>query len=242
MNITDIAIPIFVSTIDDGKLNIIGVQGTAFSIGNGFFLTAKHVMEQIIPLGNRRVSLGFKIEGTGEYEFCHLTAWDCDDSSKLDVCLLCAEKEFPAIKWKSERIFNLTPVLALGYPFGFDPKHRKLYNRSFKGYVVSSGTHADEGLLKYELSFSCPRGISGAALLTEDYSNICGLIIGNSLIEIEIGSQIEVIEEEAKKVYTKMETTTFGIAYHVSEMLAMKFESLGSVSLQEYLKTNSLLV
>jgi hypothetical protein len=62
---------------------------------------------------------------------------------------------------------TLTPVAALGFPFGYDPERLAVTSRGFAGNIVGSYRHTGfpGHPHVYELSFAAPRGLSGGPLL-----------------------------------------------------------------------------
>lgn len=107
--------------------------GTAFHIGDGYFVTAKHVLE-----GNRilEVSITQRLDVITEYHSAHLSAATRPRTLKVigepqyaegdvDVAVFRVEEgsEIPAIElssiddiYQSEEILLLSPVICVGYP------------------------------------------------------------------------------------------------------------------------------
>jgi len=92
----------------------------------------------------------------------------------------------------------------------------------------------------YELSFNCPRGLSGAFLLSRGSTapRIKGMILGNSNKEIVMFMEEEIdVQQDNSSYYLKTETTTFGIALEAKEILNLQSETLGG-SIQAFLKSH----
>ena len=125
----------------------------------------------------------------------------------------------------------LDDVVAVGFPHGLDNINQVLKYRALKGHIVNHGPfyRFDSRPVAYELSFNCPRGISGAPLMkykeSDSAFNIHGYIIGNTKVEMTVFSEREVTNNgERESVYEKTETTNLGIA-------------IDSVELKDYILT-----
>lgn len=246
----------FVLPVFGGTINKLGVFepkyaiGTAFPIGQFLFLTAGHVIDYAADYSH--VTLGFMRDYENHLQFCPVLKME--RKAHPDIGIIMANLiDVNVMAWYAPRVHALDDiVVAHGYPFGYDANLNAVALRHFKGYVVGAGFRDVLRTLIYELSFPCPRGISGAPLLikvdTEDgpASMIAGLITGNSLVEIDIDYRHEIIETfDENKVKTeiihKTETTTFGIALQQTAILDLTFDILNGSSIRSHLEKQNLI-
>lgn len=222
------------------------VQGTAFSIGNDFFLTAAHVIEAFSEYDE--VLLGYHNYSTGNYHSVPIEKYEI--YSDLDIGIVYAKMERKCkphtLRWSEQTLAGLQNVTVFGYPFAFDNSSNTISRRMFKGYIISETefTRLPNNPRCYELSIHCARGISGAALLSRNLSEVSvrGVVIGTQNVEIEIYKDIEIEESTNEKtINSKMETVMYGIAIHSKEIVAIKFDLLG-MTLGEYLIKNKLII
>lgn len=227
--------PIFKSKLEsDGSIDLVEIIGTAFSIGNYFYLTASHVLANL----DQEYDYGIGVPGSDK-KWKSFKIGKIELNSNADVAIFeCTYKTTKVFQWQSKYLNNLTDVVTSGYPHSFDNIAKQIYLRAFKGYIITK-RYFDFKTSKnivYELSFPCPKGISGSFLLDDNEGFICGLIIGNSKTSIEISYEKEELIEESKDyIYHKTETSSYGIAIASNSIIELKFEMLGNVSLNEYL-------
>ena len=235
-DIHQIVAPIFAGEMLDEDFQPIALLGTAFSIGNGYFLTAGHVLDSAKQY--KSIVLGFRRDFPDHLQFCPVRSSEYKVAP--DVGLISANLiEVKPLLWNAEQLLSLTDVRSHGFPFGYDTKTKLTFNRSVKGYVVS----ALRSWEKYELSFHCPRGISGAPLISnDDHYQVTGLITGNASVDIEVYKETELLDDgQVRTTYFKTETTTFGIALQASEVLKQNFEMLNG-TIENHLKSQNLLI
>lgn len=102
----------------------------------------------------------------------------------------------------------------------------------FKGHVTTDWNSEDLAELvprpfsvNYGLSFSCPRGLSGAPLLVENPSGglvVAGVVYGNRTIEFQVRSYEEVARGGVVvERNTEFDAHHFGLASSLTELLAM---------------------
>lgn len=212
------------------------VTGTAFSIGGDRFLTAGHCIRESEKQGWTGLGAGdgdtWKIFETGSIAV--------DDD--LDLAII--EAKLPAHKsygWQADIVEMNDSVHSVGFAHGYDPERKALGFRAFAGTVV--GTTKFRRLLKktpgiYELSFACPRGLSGAPLyLPGAQPTICGYVIGNESMEMEVYRDKEVVDDAT---YIRFEALQLGIAIRTAEVLGVTSDLLGG-TLEEHLKKHKLL-
>lgn len=217
------------------------IYGTAFSIGNGFFMTAGHSIKAAFS-ENDTISIG--IVSGNDY-----IAYEADSSEVIDDFDVGFIKTIRTIeraktnKWVTSRLPSLYDVIAGGFPYAMDNERNTIGTRSFKGYVVSMKPFSSfsSDIRVYELSFQCPRGLSGAALTTnEDMPQVAGIIVGNSSMEMNVFTQKEILEDGTTTIVERYEALQLGIAVTSIQMFEINSELLGD-TLYNYLDKYSLL-
>lgn len=132
--------------------------------------------------------------------------------------------------------------MTYGYPFSYDNVNKYVNPRGLRGHIVSMPPfyQHEKTIDVYELSFACPRGISGAFLLNENME-VCGVIIGNSKTEIELYNIKEVSSDGNKiETYITNETTKFGISIRSIDILNL-YSKLLKMKISVYLKSQKLI-
>lgn len=244
---TRLVFPLLGGGKENGGVVLRRVYGTAFAIGGGAFMTAGHSLRAAIEkhdaVGVARVQKGplSDIAPVDEAEI-----W-----ADLDIGLLRADlEEAEAMSWEFSICPLLFPVATAGFPHGPDRYGQDAFlrTRALGGHIVTATTSrgneipGDEGI--YELSFQCPKNISGAPLFTHESpenkeSRIVGVIVGNGETSIEIGTDTE--QSEGDEMMVRRELTTYhGIAVR-SDGLQGRISELVGVSLQEHLDRHGLL-
>ncbi len=246
LNIHQLFFPVVGYEEKNGQKEIKNIFGTSFSIKNTYFLTAGHSIK------NSKECLKFGIaylpHGQTIFEIAEAEASEVYES--VDMGIIQAKVPYGKwLKWRLDKLPMLTDVQTGGYPYGFDSKERRIGSRSYKGYVVSSRPFERFTSYPYcyELSFQCPRGLSGAALCKrgDEFATIHGLIIGNAQTEMEVYREKEEIEDKGKNekiihTYIKTEVLSHGIAIQSQELAKIQSELLGK-TLQEYLEENEMI-
>jgi hypothetical protein len=77
-----------------------------------------------------------------------------------------------------------------------------LGSRSFKGYIVSTKRFLRFAAKPwvYELSFACPRGLSGASVITLDGApRVTGVVVGNHSIQMNDFTDREIISTDKER-------------------------------------------
>ena len=215
------------------------VCGTAFCLAENFFVTNAHVIQN--ASANPWWGIGFP-----EQQHWKTVRVDCHESfSDLDIGILSAAvpKARP-LKWCSDEMAMLTDVQVSGFPYALDLLGFKLTVRSFRGTVVSARTW--RGLSAkprvYELSFPCPRGISGSPLWSVSAPPcVAGVVFGNSITEMIVDKEVETTKEGSKTtIYEKVEALHLGLAIQVQSLLPVKSSLLG-MRLGDFLQKRGLL-
>lgn len=211
------------------------IHGTAFCLKDNNFITAGHSVKtalehEVIGLGYVRNNL-VRFAKVSSYEIIT----DCDMGFvKAEV------PEAKSLNWDFDSSSMLDHVQTTGYPYPLDIEEGIIHIRAFKGYVVS-----DLRMFRlqskprcYELSFNCPRGLSGAPLFTEEANpRVKGVVIGNKSTEMLIYSDIEIIEKgKEKETVERYEATQFGIAIQTGSIKHVKSTVLGA-SVEDYVRS-----
>jgi hypothetical protein len=108
--------------------------------------------------------------------------------------------------------------------YALDPERNNIASRSFKGYVVSrTRTPFAANPWGYELSFTCPRGLSGAPLTTLDnFPLISGMVVGNRSTKMNIFTDREIISDDKERIVERYEALQLGIAIQSAELLSVR--------------------
>ena len=234
------------------------VYGTAFSIGNGYMLTAGHVIKSITA-----ASLIGTI-GLREPNSIYQKAAQIIDSEllphdlaifKVDFLIKESTNWFYTLPWQKRPLDTFDPVRCLGYPYGMHTveDRKSLVLRGFQGYVVADLFEfkpcdiQGDPFAVYELSFNAPRGLSGSPLLSlrtnnEQHIWAAGIIIGNSKSRMLILDSEEINEEDnSRTILEQYESLSFGIAVQAKDIFNIYSQMLGS-TIYDYLGKNNLLV
>lgn len=166
------------------------------------------------------------------------------DSHDVGLLVLRSEIERPtqALRWQADELSMLNNVWAAGYPYALVPSLSIIAVRSFQGYIVSD-TRLFEVTARppaYELSFHCPRGLSGAALCSPTGA-VVGMILGNRITSMTVFHEIETLKEEgSEREVRREEAMHLGVAIKAAALLDLRFRVLdGSVS--DWLRKRGLL-
>jgi hypothetical protein len=216
------------------------VYGTAFYLNNGNYLTAGHALRNALQC--EHVGLAY-LDQTERWFFKKATAYEVVDD--YDIGFVKAEvPQAKAMEWDLEELPLLSDVRAMGFPYALDHQNRFMGIRAFKGHVVSAPTfyrfHGHP--LCYELSFQCPRGLSGAPLFIQDFvpnPKVKGIVVGNQSTEMLIFSDREVMQGGKEVICERYEAMQTGIAIQAGSLQGIKSAIIGS-SLLDYLHSVSL--
>lgn len=233
---------------EDGKYKIPNPQvfGTASYIGNGFFITAGHVIENAQSVG--KIRLGYFNEIRDNAQLQTISSLKNEVNHAMDVGILFVHDlvDFKprTLMWKPEFLSLNTEVLAVGFPFAVDLENKRINARSFAGRIAARGKFLfkpNSQVVAYELSFPVPRGLSGAPLL-DHHLSAYGVIVGNNEMEMEVTySKEELKDGGVERTYIRREYLSLGVANAFSSFKDIHFEILEG-TLESYLKTNSLLL
>ena len=199
------------AVLDETKRESPQLLGTAFSVGNGVFATAGHVVENLQSCKSPTLRQ-FKNDGTVQV----IPIKQSEHWNNIDFGLLLADffpKEIPS--WIDARLAEPTDVYSVGFAYGLDVQRQKLIMRHFKGHIVSCQYYSSWGELDiqrkneiivkypfwtYELSFACPRCQSGAPLIANlpGGISVIGFIVGNSSSSMQVHASTEKISNGNK--------------------------------------------
>lgn len=223
------------------RFTIRSVIGSAFSIGDGYFLTCAHVIDNGSSYKN--VSVGKQNSELGMWEAIEIESIELNHD--IDLALLYAPKFESAHTrvWRvPENLPMLTKIHCTGFPFALNyPGDGSIQIRAFEGTISSKTNWSDFKANPeiYELSHVAPRGLSGAPLCVEN--QIVGVIFGNRSIEITVFSEKEIeIESGSTNTYEKIEALRIGLALQAIPVLCTHYKLLdGTIAM--HLEKNSLL-
>ena len=218
--------------------------GTAFSIGNDYFLTAGHVLNGIKQ--HEKFTLGF--QNLGIYDFVQIEESELFEN--IDIGIIKCESTFQLkpYKWSLKNCPSLTKVISLGFPHGYDSKHNEINSTCFDGYISARLLHfrtftGDPSV--YQLSFQVPRDLSGAPLFLNKGSDdlvVNGIIVGNNTVEIPVFASREVVNDGTKEIfYEKSEAMHSGIAI-TAEVISKQASHLLEMNIGDYLYANGLVI
>lgn len=201
------------------------IVGTAFSIGGDFFITAGHVAKTFA--GRDVIAIGNQLGSQGHWETCLILKHEV--LADLDLAVLKttpfdAAKSFP---WSVDELTMNASVYAAGFPYALNNPAASITTRAFSGSICSL-TRCDllpEKPPVYELSFACPRGLSGAPLLQGQ--TLVGVVIGNHVTEMIIYSEEEYDKDsESLTIYEKTESLHLGIAVRSNAIVDIQSDLL----------------
>ncbi|AMC11904.1 hypothetical protein Lupro_11790 [Lutibacter profundi] len=238
----DYVFPVFGGILTkEGHFNPKNIFGTAFYIENNFFITCAHTIKKAEE--QEIVALGFQNE-QGQLSFSKIRDSEVfeDNDSGILVASIERAKSYP---WLSQKLAMLNNVMSVGYAFGFDNKHSEVLIRAFKGHITMVGYNHNfpKTPAHYELSYMCPRGISGAPLLFKHKNQpyICGFTVGNEQTSMIVWSSEDIEEEtNSKTVYQREESFHRGIAMQSKSFFELESKLLG-MKIIDYLKSTDLL-
>jgi hypothetical protein len=222
-----------------GVMEVKEVYGTAFCIAENLFLTNDHVLRNAIAHSSS--GIGF-LEGR-ILKLSRIQAHEFFPS--LDMAIFSAAvPKAKYMKWRSSIQPMLADVQATGFPYALDLSTSTLSVRSFRGTIVSSRTwHSLNGKpAVYELSFPCPRGLSGSPLLRSGFPpTVIGVIFGNPITDMIVNREVEKIEEKGTTtIYERTESLHLGLAVQTKSILAIN-SSILKTTIGDFLQNKGLL-
>jgi len=220
------------------------VCGTAFSIGGDAYMTAGHVWEnaQTYPLQAMGVRVG------PQWEMTLHRIVEGEPIAAFDLAIFQALAPVPdkALSWSTLQPGLFADVRAFGYPYGYDSEVGMLNLRAFRGEIVggtSLRTLTGQPPV-YELSFPCPRGLSGAPLAWWESTPrgcIVGVVLTNTVTEMTVFSETETLAEGSQVTkLIKTEALHLGIAIRSGVVAGISSTLLGC-TIGEWLQVHGLL-
>lgn len=118
--------------------------------------------------------------------------------------------------------------------------------RSFRGTIVTPRTwHGLPAKPRvYELSFPCPRGLSGSPLwrIGAAPPSVVGVVFGNSITDMIVNQSVEKSKDgDETAFYERVEALHLGLAIQALSILDVQSSLLG-MRLGDFLQKNNLLV
>ena len=165
-----------------------------------------------------------------------------ETNDTFDVAVFETSKlEVSAHAWSLDGMLLGAPMLTAGFPHALDVEMKTVTIRVFRGHIVAATRSANARAVPavYELSFQCPRGLSGAALLLDDtypFLNV-GMVIGNATVEMPV---LRSRERDGNQVIDHMDVMHLGIALPAQSISEIRFDLLGG-TVQDHLRRHGLL-
>ena len=243
VSVEQFSFPVMGAHIEDMRATPDNLFGTASYLNNNIFITAAHSIMNANECDKAGILFRDNLEGPSDYSFCAFE--DIELFEDLDIGLgrlKTGHKNCSPLKWSTEGMIMLEDVCAIGYPFGYNSVEKEILPRAFKGQIVTRRSFIEfpKEPKIYELSFHCPKGISGASLRDYKSGKVVGFIIANSSTEILVFEEKEIDKNELKKsIFQKYETTKYGVAIDNRELLNTESRLLGDKFLN-YLKRENL--
>lgn len=198
------------------------IYGTASKISETKFITAAHVLVSCMEHESFGVLFKYpdekivrikEIHNVQLYKSTDIATFDCDLPHIYQFQL--EENKLPL----------LADVESLGFPYGLESQDKIINLRAFKGYITGNQnefTKLDGRPSISELSFHCPRGLSGAPVFSKS-NKIAGIVIGNNISEMTIYSEKEKTIDGNEVYYEKTESMHMGVMVRSEFILKMKY-------------------
>jgi hypothetical protein len=216
------------------------ILGTCFGIGNIYLMTAGHVINELTSSQSRSIVL-LRNPETNIFHVANVMETEILDADVGIIKINAGEGYlwFGRASWSGRPLAEFQHVRAVGYPYALDVvgDRRHIVQRCFKGHLVAHlREYLPDGMggapfSAYEISFTAPRGLSGAPLWTITANNVCvhGVVIGNRR------SSMLVLSDLSEK-----ESMSLGIAVDILTIRELKSQLLAS-TIGEFLAANGLL-
>jgi hypothetical protein len=224
IDVHDYFFPILGGTGSEFDFKPTSILGTASCLYKDKYITAGHTIESAQTYDSAFMAF---IEKRTEQIF-YVPIENAEIISDIDLATfeLPDNIESRSFKICKNTLEMLSDIITCGFPHGLDLQNQILRNRAFKGYISNYGQFFQFPSRPncYELSFTCPKGISGAPLLQFDKNLlqyiVYGYVIGNSNFEITVFSESETtLDGLTKTIHEKTESMKFGIAIQVDELI-----------------------
>jgi hypothetical protein len=228
----------------------IAICGTAFALGTDMYLTAGHVWKNAVTYPLR--AIGIRGRGAPDVTLYNVPEAETIDAFDLAILRTSAPAPNKALNWTTQALPLFAEMRAFGYAYGFDVQSGLLNFRGFQGRIVggTSLNHLNGKPAVFELSFACPRGLSGAPLVSresESRDHVAGVVLTNHITDVTVSSETEtVVETSQEKTVTKVETVNkvealhLGIAIRSSVVIGIHSTILGG-TIGDWLRIHKLL-
>ena len=222
----NLSFPVVGYKVEEGLTKTNNLYGTASYLNNDIFITSGHSILNAKESEFMGIAFRDKLDAKSGYKYHSFDDFEIFDD--LDIGVLKLKEGHPnakADKWTTKTTEMLEDVFSLGFPFGYNLSEKEFNVRGLKGHIVTRRNFYEfpKKPSVYELSFHCPKGISGASLKNYDTWHIKGFIIANASTEILVYEEREIDEgNNTKTVYEKYETTKYGIAITIENLLDKK--------------------
>jgi hypothetical protein len=212
------------------------IVGSAFCIGSGRYITAAHCLREGMQVG----WMGVGRPGDGNWRVWQITRWEVIEGCDVGVFQAAIPPPAPCFPWSLAELALADPVKSVGYDHGLDAEHRAAVLRAFVGHIVSSG-RPFEGLVGrpriHEVSFRCPRGLSGAPLIArvDQVPSVVGVMIANTSTDMPVLDD-QAVATDAPSV--RHESFSLGIALRCDAILDLRgWTLLEGETIGDHLKT-----
>jgi hypothetical protein len=249
-----VALPVFASVpAPCGSYMIEGeVCGSAFALGGEYMLTARHVLVEASARGYQAV-VGLKAPD-GFWKAARVVQSEELDADiallRVEFLVAGSDAWFNRFRWREPPLepFELVRVVGYGYGIHRVDERQSVVVRGFQGHVVSLLNEfkpigwSGPAFPAYELSFSTPRGLSGAPVLNSQGAVfIHGVVIGNSESRMLVFRFEERLTEgSVASTLEQYEALTLGIAVAAKTVLRQT-STLLKKTLREHLIEHGLL-
>lgn len=212
------------------------ILGTAFYIGGGCLVTARHVVDALTQTTGVPVLVMAK---PGDKALASITIIrDLEalyhDIGVIRVGMRSESLNEPILPWFAGEASPFDELWALGFPYGLLQMRdgHQVQLRCFRGHAVSNPeafelpTDSGRPTPVYELSFQAPRGLSGGPLYVVSASKsvlVAGVIVGNSTQSMVVHSATEIDSSGGRTtVFERHESLHLGIAVQSSCVLQLE--------------------
>jgi hypothetical protein len=226
----------------DANFSLAQIFGTCFWIGGSYWMTNQHAIEA----ATSHELAGVVWDNSGRLTVTQLQGPEALPG--LDIAIFKATIPNPTgFQWDADSVPLLAPVQAVGYPHALDLHHKRIHLRAFGGSIVSGREWEVAGSMAqvYELSFACPRGLSGAPLLLSTTTHVAGVVFGNAKMDITVSSDQETTQDVGSggtttTIVNNIESLHLGLAFTSQQILATHSTLLGK-TVREHLDEVGLL-
>lgn len=219
------------------------VCGTSFSLGDDVFLTAAHSLRQAVT--DEHPCVGYP--GARVWEAVGFGYFELHEDYDLGL-FKAPVPNAQALPWRKTGLPKLATVQTVGFPHALQRETTgiEILTRAFRGEVVSArrwnGFSARPEV--YELSFMCPRSLSGAPLITTEMPpKVVGVINGNVITRMTVYTETESeLETGRETIRETTESLHLGLAVCSDQILGIRSKLFEDKSMEEWLAKKGLLV